>query len=98
MPADTTHQVDSLAGVANTPGVAKPDPRIFDQALQHFEGIDRSRIAYVGDTNTDMQTAVGANLFAIGVSWGFRSEQEILAAGAKMMCHSSEDLQQALLS
>jgi len=31
-------------------GVAKPDPRIFDFALPHFEGIERSRIAYVGDS------------------------------------------------
>ncbi|MBM3729460.1 MAG: HAD family hydrolase [Actinobacteria bacterium] len=31
-------------------GVEKPDPRIFDHALVHFEGIERSRIAYVGDS------------------------------------------------
>jgi putative hydrolase of the HAD superfamily len=33
-------------------GVAKPDPAIFDPALAHFEGIDRSRIGYVGDSIT----------------------------------------------
>jgi len=31
-------------------GVTKPDPRIFDFALTHFAGIERSRIAYVGDS------------------------------------------------
>jgi putative hydrolase of the HAD superfamily len=31
-------------------GVAKPDPRIFDFALPHFDEFDRSRIAYVGDS------------------------------------------------
>jgi putative hydrolase of the HAD superfamily len=31
-------------------GVAKPDPGIFDFALPHFSDIDRSRIAYVGDS------------------------------------------------
>ncbi len=31
-------------------GVEKPDPRIFDHALVHFDGIERSRIAYVGDS------------------------------------------------
>jgi putative hydrolase of the HAD superfamily len=31
-------------------GVAKPDPRIFDFALEHFDGIERSRIVYVGDS------------------------------------------------
>ena len=33
-------------------GVMKPDPRIFDHALHHFDGIDRERIAYVGDSVT----------------------------------------------
>jgi putative hydrolase of the HAD superfamily len=31
-------------------GIEKPDPRIFDHALVHFAGIERSRIAYVGDS------------------------------------------------
>jgi len=31
-------------------GVEKPNPRIFDHALVHFEGIELSRIAYVGDS------------------------------------------------
>jgi putative hydrolase of the HAD superfamily len=31
-------------------GIAKPDPRIFDFALPHFAGIEKSRIAYVGDS------------------------------------------------
>ena len=33
-------------------GVAKPDPGIFDHALEHFAEFDRSRIAYVGDSVT----------------------------------------------
>jgi FMN phosphatase YigB (HAD superfamily) len=33
-------------------GVAKPDARIFDFALAAFEGIERSRIAYIGDSVT----------------------------------------------
>jgi FMN phosphatase YigB (HAD superfamily) len=31
-------------------GIEKPDPRIFDHALEHFVGIERQRIAYVGDS------------------------------------------------
>lgn len=31
-------------------GVAKPDPRIFDFALEHFAEFDPARIAYVGDS------------------------------------------------
>ena len=47
-------------------GVAKPDPRIFDHALPHFDGIDRSRIAYVGDSVTmDIGGARAAGLHPI---------------------------------
>jgi putative hydrolase of the HAD superfamily len=31
-------------------GVAKPDPSIFEPALEHFAEFERSRIAYVGDS------------------------------------------------
>lgn len=47
-------------------GVAKPDPTIFDHALPHFGGIERSRIAYVGDSVTmDVGAARGAGLHPI---------------------------------
>jgi putative hydrolase of the HAD superfamily len=47
-------------------GVAKPDPAIFDHALPHFDGIERSRIAYVGDSVTmDIGGATAAGLLPI---------------------------------
>ena len=47
-------------------GVAKPDPRIFDFALACFDGFERSRIAYVGDSVTmDVGAATAAGLHPI---------------------------------
>lgn len=47
-------------------GVAKPDPRIFEPALEHFPGLDRARIAYVGDSVTmDVGGARAAGLVPI---------------------------------
>jgi FMN phosphatase YigB (HAD superfamily) len=47
-------------------GVTKPDPRIFDFALPFFDGIDRSRIAYVGDSVVmDVGGATAAGLIPI---------------------------------
>ena len=44
-------------------GVAKPDPAIFDHALPFFDGVERSRIAYVGDSVTmDVGAASAAGL------------------------------------
>ena len=47
-------------------GVAKPDPRIFDPALEHFVDVDRTRIAYVGDSVTmDVGGARAAGLHPV---------------------------------
>ncbi len=47
-------------------GVAKPDPRIFDIALESFKGVDRSRVAYIGDSVTmDVGGARAAGLHGI---------------------------------
>jgi phosphoglycolate phosphatase len=37
---------------------------------------------YLGDTNTDMLTARAAGMLAVGALWGFRTEEELRAAGA----------------
>ena len=74
----------------------KPDPQ---SAIWIASEISQSptRIAYVGDTNTDMKTATGAGLYPIGVSWGFRQVEEIVQAGAQAICNTSEELSDLLL-
>jgi phosphoglycolate phosphatase len=56
------------------------------------------RIAYVGDTNTDMKTAVQAGFYAIGVTWGFRPETELREFGADQVVATSMELETLLLS
>lgn len=47
-------------------GVAKPDPRIFDFGLEVLPGIDRARVAYVGDSVTmDVGGARNAGLLPV---------------------------------
>jgi len=62
----------------------KPDPagalRIAD--LLHLEPAD---FLYLGDTNTDMQTARAARMFAIGALWGFRTAGELKKNGAQAL-------------
>ncbi len=74
----------------------KPDPTSARWMAQQWE-VDSNRIAYVGDTNTDMKTAVGAGFFAIGVTWGFRPESELREHGAMQLVHTATELQEFLL-
>ncbi len=59
----------------------KPDPR-GALAIASQMGIAPGEILYLGDTNTDMQTAVAAGMFPVGALWGFRTADELLASGA----------------
>ncbi len=44
-------------------GVAKPEPALVDFAARYFEGIDRSRVVYVGDSvSSDVSGATAAGL------------------------------------
>ena len=54
----------------------KPDPTGALEILRIFN-IKKEETLYFGDTNTDMQTAHNAGLFAVGVTWGFRPRSEL---------------------
>jgi phosphoglycolate phosphatase len=69
----------------------KPDPAIAWEIAAAMNQPPASCV-FVGDTMTDMQTAVAAGMFPAGVSWGFRGEEELLAHGAKMIAHTPRDL------
>lgn len=40
-------------------------------------GLLTNECIYIGDTNTDMITGKSANMFTVGVTWGFRNRQEL---------------------
>ena len=55
-------------------------------------GVNPERFAYLGDTNTDMKTANAAGMFPIGVTWGFRSAEELRDNGAKALINHPSEL------
>ena len=73
----------------------KPDPAAALEiaGLLHLAP---DQFVYMGDTGTDMKTAVEAGMFPVGVLWGFRTAQELLAHGAKVLIEKPLDLLQYL--
>ncbi|MGA1869602.1 MAG: HAD family hydrolase [bacterium] len=63
-------------------GIKKPDPRAGKSVAEQLQ-VRPADVLYIGDTNTDMLTAVNAGFYPIGVSWGFRSKKELIESGAK---------------
>ncbi len=62
----------------------KPDP-MGALSIATRLGIPPKEFLYLGDTDTDMKTANGAGMAAIGVLWGFRDREELLAHGARKL-------------
>ncbi|NLG84752.1 MAG: HAD family hydrolase [Firmicutes bacterium] len=65
-------------------GPRKPDPA---GALAIAAELDlpSSSFVYLGDTGTDMETAMAAGMYPVGALWGFRTAEELLAHGAKKL-------------
>ncbi|OYP12817.1 phosphoglycolate phosphatase [Lachnotalea glycerini] len=47
---------------------------------------------YIGDTDTDMLTGKAANMFTVGVTWGFRDRQELIENHADYIIDSPLEL------
>ena len=74
----------------------KPSPDAVIAALKEL-GVDKCDAIYVGDSEVDVQTAINADMDCAAVSYGFRSEEELIAAGAKVICHSVAELREYIL-
>ena len=69
----------------------KPDPRLA-MGIADDLGIPAIRFVYLGDSAIDMETAVAAGMYPVGVKWGFRSAGELRQSGAKMLLEKPEDI------
>ncbi|GET28720.1 HAD family hydrolase [Prolixibacter sp. SD074] len=81
---------DIISGLTDE-ALKKPNPQ---KALQMSNdmGVDPKEMIYVGDTDVDMQTASNAGMYAVGVLWGFRGEEELRANGAQKVLKNSSEL------
>ncbi|QII69606.1 HAD family hydrolase [Apibacter sp. B3706] len=70
----------------------KPNPQIVYDIMNELGITNKEEIIYVGDTGTDMQTAVNAGITSIGVLWGFRYEEELKKYGAEYIVKRPEEI------
>lgn len=78
-------------------GVAiKPDPTIVNDILS-VTGVSRADTIYIGDSGVDMLTAHNAEVESIGVTWGFRDEEELSSNGANHIVHHAEEILKLVL-
>jgi phosphoglycolate phosphatase len=81
---------DAAVGLS-TEELKKPNPLEAIEISKNWN-LKTEEILFVGDSDIDMQTANNANMFAVGVSWGYRTEQELKNSGAKLVINNPSEL------
>ena len=62
----------------------KPDPTATLDILNQWN-LSTSDVLFVGDSETDVQTARNAGIRSIGCLWGFRSKEQLTEAGVDIL-------------
>lgn len=76
------------------PGIPrKPAPDMLRRAL---EELGAQECVYIGDSEVDVLTAKNAGAKCLSVTWGFRDEAALAAAGAEHFCRSPRELEHAM--
>ncbi len=89
--------IDVAIGEAEARGIRKkPHPDAVWEAIAALGG-RREDAVYIGDSEVDVMTARNAGLPCISVTWGFRSEETLLDAGARTLIRSVPELTALLL-
>ena len=73
------------------PWPPKPDPALALNICRQINA-DPQKTALIGDSGSDMETAVNAGLLPWGVTWGFRSKEELLNGGASKLFYSAVEI------
>ena len=82
-----------LGATADLP--RKPDPKGTLEAARRLR-LPPGAFLYVGDSDIDMKTANAAGMYAVGVLWGFRSADELVKNGAKVLIRKPLELLELL--
>ena len=74
----------------------KPDPASTLYVLKKL-GVSPQESVFVGDGDTDVQTAKNAGMRAVSVLWGYRTKAQLSEAGAEIFVSDFDQLQKVLL-
>ncbi|MDP4281990.1 MAG: HAD family hydrolase [Bacteroidota bacterium] len=81
---------DVIMGL-NAEALKKPNPYGVLQICKKLD-VSHENMVFVGDSGIDMKTAINAGMYGVGVLWGFRTKEELLADGAKCLLQHPLDL------
>ena len=74
----------------------KPDPSVVFCILASAK-VSKAETIYVGDSGVDMETARRACVDSVGVTWGFRSRQELIDYNAGRIVDTADEILSLIL-
>jgi phosphoglycolate phosphatase len=74
----------------------KPDPTVALEIASQL-GVRSQNTLFVGDSGVDIMTGKAAGMMTVGVSWGFRSVQELIDNSADLIVYNPLELEQYVL-
>ncbi len=75
----------------------KPSAEIVNEIMACVPGITKDEVIYVGDSDVDMKTGANAEVRTVGVTWGFRSREELAACKPWKLVDDTEELISCIL-
>lgn len=83
--------------IGETPDIPKkPAPDMIFKALDEL-GVNKDEAIFIGDSDVDVATGINSGLHMLTVLWGFRDEDELTEAGAKIFIRKPEEILEKLL-
>ena len=73
----------------------KPDPMSTLYVLNKFN-VSLDQCAFIGDSNVDIYTGLNAKMMTIGVTWGFRTYEELKTAGATYVVTKPHEIKEII--
>ncbi len=83
-------QFGDIYAIGEEPGC--PRKPAADMLYKAMAAIGVDKCVYVGDTEVDILTAKNAGVSCLSVTWGFRTREQLLSAGAENLCDDPLDM------
>lgn len=74
----------------------KPAPDALLYLIEKYS-VSKEETVYIGDSDVDIKLGKAAGVFTVGVTWGFRGEAELKAAGADALAKTADELKALLI-
>ena len=87
--------IDKAVGVS-VEEERKPSPVNVLRTAEYF-GAELKDCIYIGDSEVDVQTAHNAEVKCIGITWGFRDRDCLMANGCDIIADSAEEVKEIIL-